>query len=106
MWNILLSPIALLMNEKYVIGENKRLCEQLLVDIIEEGSLYSDVDSLCTDAVFDSFMKSSILNYFKFNKHGYKKYMDSQYNNDVCETIDSHIDFFLSNIESSDRIYL
>lgn len=106
MWNILLSPIALLMNEKYVIGENKRLCEQLLADIIEEGSLYSDVDSLCTDAVFDSFMKSNVLNYFKFNKHGYKKYMDSQYNNDVCETIDSHIDFFLSNIESSDRIYL
>lgn len=106
MWNILLSPIALLMNEKYVIGENKSLCEQLLSDIVEKGSQYSDVDSLCTEAVFDSFMKSNVLDYFKSSKHGYKKYMDSHYNNDVCETIDSHIEFFLSNIETSDRIYL
>ena len=94
------------MNEKYVIGENERLCEQLLADIVEKGSLYSNVDSLCTEAVFDSFMRSNILNYFKSNKRGYKKYMDSHYNNDVCETIDSHIDFFLSNIKTSDRIYL
>lgn len=104
MWNILLSPIALIMNEKFIIGENKIICEQLLADIVENGSRFSDVDSLCTKAVFDSFMNSTILDYFKSNKHKYKKYMSTQDN--ICETIDSHVDFFLSHIESSDRIRL
>lgn len=106
MWNILLSPIAMLMNQKYLIGDNKSLCESLLADIVEEGSRYSNVDSLCTEAVFNSFMDKSILNYLKSDKIRYKKYIDIQSKDDFCETIDSHIDFFLKYIEDPERIYL
>ncbi len=106
MWNILLSPIALLMNQKYVIGKNKTLCDNILADIVEEGSRHSDVDSLCTETIFTSFMKTTIFEYFKNDKYSYKRYMDMQFGKDACGTIDSHIDFFLSNIQQSDRIYL
>lgn len=106
MWNILLSPIALLMNQKHVIGKNITLCDNILADIVEEGSRHSDVDSLCTETVFTSFMTSTILKFFKNDKYIYKRYMDMQSGKDACDTIDSHIDFFLSNIEQSDRINL
>lgn len=106
MWNILLSPVALLMNEKYLIGENKSQCDSLLANIIEEGSRHSDVDSLCKEAVFNSFMEKSILNYLKNDKDRYKKYIDTQSKEDFCETIDSHIDFFLKYIEDPERMSL
>lgn len=106
MWIILLSPVALLMNHKYLIGEDKSQCELLLADIIEEGNRHSDVDSLCTEAVFNSFMDNSILNYLKKDKDRYKKYIDIQSKEDFCDIIDSHIDFFLKYIEDPERINL
>ena len=60
MWNILLSPIVLLMNQKYHIGKNIKLCEKYIANIVETGILYHNVDSLCTEAIFENFMKETI----------------------------------------------
>ena len=106
MWNILLSPIVLLMNQKYTIKKNEILCDTFLSDIVEEGCMHSSVDSLCTEVVFKSFMTTTILLYFKNRKYEYKKYIDTQSKEDICDIIDCHINFFLSTIERDERIGL
>ena len=104
MWNVLLQPIVLLMNTKYIIHTKEELCQSILTNIIEEGCKYKNIDSICTKAIFDSFMQSSVLNYFKNNKEHYKIYTNSTKDN--YDSINYCIDFLISNIKDPNRIGL